>query len=153
MNGGASSAQAGVATLLTGRMPEPPMAKTASGKGQERMLTPEQHRILREKWTEPAFCGKYWDEKRDGRYFCAGCGALLFESGKKFDSGTGWPSFLSPARNGAVKEQLDESQGMNRTEVLCAKCGGHLGHVFDDGPPPAGKRYCINSGALVFEGK
>lgn len=116
-------------------------------------LTEGQYRVLREKGTEPAFCGLLWDNKKVGFYHCAGCGEKLFESSTKFESGTGWPSFFSPIDAKKIKYAKDEGFGMQRVEVLCAKCGGHLGHVFDDGPPPSGKRYCINSAALKFAQK
>ena len=113
-------------------------------------LTKEQYRILREKGTEAAFTGAFYDEHRTGTYVCAACGSTLFESADKFDSGTGWPSYTRPAAADAVAEHADDSHGMHRTEVVCARCGGHLGHVFDDGPPPTGLRFCINSAALKF---
>ena len=116
-------------------------------------LTAEQYHILREKGTETPFTGKYADEKRKGMFTCAGCGNELFASGDKFESGTGWPSFTAPAGKESVEIQDDLSLSMKRTEVLCSRCGGHLGHVFDDGPQPTGKRYCINSRALKFEEK
>ena len=111
-------------------------------------LTPEQYHILREKGTEPAFTGAYWDAKTPGVYRCAGCGAELFRAEAKFDSGTGWPSFTRPIESTAVEARVDRSHGMVRTEITCRRCGGHLGHVFNDGPPPTGLRYCMNSAAL-----
>jgi peptide-methionine (R)-S-oxide reductase len=116
-----------------------------------KLLTPEQYRILREKDTERPFTGALTENHETGNYHCAGCGALLFMSGAKFDSGCGWPSFMLPAESAAIAEHEDLSLGRRRIEVTCARCGGHLGHVFADGPRPTGLRYCINSASLTFE--
>jgi peptide-methionine (R)-S-oxide reductase len=114
-------------------------------------LTPEQYEVLRRKGTEPPFTGRYVHSKEDGIYRCAGCGADLFSSDTKFESGTGWPSFYEPAENANIELVSDTSHGMVRTEVVCGSCGGHLGHVFPDGPAPTGQRFCMNSCALELD--
>ena len=111
---------------------------------------PDQYHILRERGTERAFTGKYWDNHEKGIYYCAGCKQELFKSETKYESGCGWPSFFEPADQGAIQKRIDRSYNMVRDEILCSQCGGHLGHVFNDGPKPTGLRYCINSESLIF---
>ena len=140
-------------------LPEPGAAKEArptwkpvlkSDAEWQRLLTPEQFHVLRQKGTEIAFTGAYWNEHHKGVYRCAACGLELFSSDTKFDSGTGWPSFWQPISKLNVRENSDRTLGMERDEVVCARCGGHLGHVFDDGPRATGLRYCMNSVSLAF---
>jgi len=124
-----------------------------SEKEWKKNLTTEKYYVLREKGTEPAFTGKYLDNKKKGVYKCAGCGNDLFLSDTKYDSRSGWPSFWAPTSEDSIELKTDKSLGMQRTEVLCSRCGGHLGHVFEDGPEPTGLRFCINSIALDFKEK
>jgi peptide-methionine (R)-S-oxide reductase len=123
---------------------------TKSEQEWRQSLSPEQYHILREHGTERAFTGEYWNLKDDGTFACAGCGQELFSSGTKYDSRSGWPSFWEAIDKSRIETREDNSHGMRRVEVLCARCGGHLGHLFDDGPEPTGQRYCINSASLEF---
>ena len=136
---------------VTGKPDEFPVRKTEAE--WKKALTPDQYYILREKGTERPFTGKYHDNHAEGTYYCAADHNLLFTSDTKFESGTGWPSFYAPATESSLKVASDNTFGMSRDEIVCAKCGGHLGHVFNDGPKPTGQRYCMDGNALVFEKK
>ncbi len=163
---GAMAASMAVCALVLGQAGSPTSGKSAPARSApwkpsvvktaaewHKVLAPDQFEILRRKGTEPAFTGKYAHTTDKGTYLCAACGNELFSSDTKFDSGTGWPSFWQPLRKDAVHNDIDRSFGEERTEVLCYRCGGHLGHVFEDGPKPTGLRYCMNSAALKFKAK
>lgn len=125
--------------------------KNTAEKNWKQELTPEQYKVLRQCGTEPAFSGKYYKNTEKGEYLCAGCGHSLFSSNTKYDSGSGWPSFYKPINNANIDEKVDRSLGVERVEITCSNCGGHLGHVFNDGPNPTGLRYCVNSVSLDFK--
>lgn len=138
-------------SILSQNKEEMSFPNAKSDEEWKEILSPFQYQVLRESATERAFTGEYFNTKDTGNYYCAACNDLLFKSDAKFDSGCGWPSFFEPESENSLIYKEDKSFGMARTEVICGGCGGHLGHVFDDGPPPSGKRYCINSASIRFE--
>ncbi len=142
-----------IVVFAIGAFAQTPKKIVKSDAEWKKVLTKAQYHVLREKGTERPYTGKYWDNHEQGTYVCITCGQELFSSATKFESGTGWPSFYQPIAKGKVDERTDRSLGMERTELLCSRCGGHLGHVFDDGPKPTGLRYCINSVCLNFKKK
>jgi len=149
-----SEAKSEMSTMADSARAEGKVGKIVKTDEQwKKELTPEQYRVLRQKGTEMAFTGKYWKTKDEGVYLCAACGLELFSSENKYDSGSGWPSYYQPIESDHVTEHTDRTLGMVRTEIECSRCGGHLGHVFTDGPKPTGLRYCISSAALEFQPK
>ncbi len=141
----------GINTIQSQNTEDMSFPKAKTDEEWKKVLTPFQYQVLRESATERAFTGEYYNARDTGTYYCAACNDLLFKSDTKFDSGCGWPSFFEPASENSIVYKEDRAHGMMRTEVICGGCGGHLGHVFDDGPPPTGKRFCINSAAIRFE--